>query len=310
MKTWTKEQEEFVIENGGKMSIKELMVALNKTDGAIRNKKSSLGIKNNKFPLYTQEEKDIIREWYISHIESEEGGIRIDNLALKINRPKTSICMIAREMGLTKYGNFSKEERSNRAQKMSSMVKIYKSSKFSGKHHTIKSKRQISLKQIARFENMSNEDKKSYIDKIRMTKRTKSLFSSTENSYSRCRGGYREDLNRYFRSSWEANVARYLNFLHIKWEYEPKRFHFTEIESGVLSYMPDFYLPELDIWIEVKGWLDENSKKRFEYFEKYYPKEDKKLMIIDSKKYYEMVKDFKYIILNWEFANQPKKKIN
>ena len=50
--------------------------------------------------------------------------------------------------------------------------------------------------------------------------------------------GKREDLNNLFvRSSWEANYARYLNWLvglgEIKsWEYEPEEFEFKTIKKG------------------------------------------------------------------------------
>src|SRR3972149_9721027 len=42
------------------------------------------------------------------------------------------------------------------------------------------------------------------------------------------KSGRRADLGMFFRSAWEANVARYLNFLKTHgsvkgWEYEPKR---------------------------------------------------------------------------------------
>ena len=310
MRTWTKEQEQFLIDNGDKMSVKDLMNALDKTDGAIRNKKSSLGIKNNRSLIYTQEEKDIIKDWYILHLESDEGGIELDKLSKILGRSKTYICAIAGEMGLTYYGNYSKEDRKNRGIKMSTFNEKYSPSRFSGKHHSLKSKRQMSIKQRIRFENMSEEEKKDYISKGILTKRQNNIYTTTENSYSRCRGGYREDLNKYFRSSWEANIARYLNFLHIKWEYEFKRFNFEEIDSGVLSYMPDFYLSELDIWIEVKGWMDEKSKTRFKYFEKFYPEENNKLILIERKRYNEIEKEFKYIVSNWEFSNQNKKKIS
>jgi len=310
MRTWTKEQEQFLIDNGNNMSVKELMNALDKTDGAIRNKKSNLGIKNNRSPIYTQEEKDIIKDWYILHLESDEGGIELDKLSKILGRSKTSICTIAREIGLTFYGNYSKEDRKNRAIKMSTLAKEYNPSRFFGKHHSLKSRKQISKKQIIIFENRSEEEKQLFINKMRTTKRNNNLFTTTVNSYSRCRGGFREDLNQYFRSSWEANIARYLNFLHIKWEYEPKRFNFEEIDSGVLSYMPDFYLSELDIWIEVKGWMDEKSKTRFKYFEKFYPEENNKLILIERKRYNEIEKEFKYIVSNWEFSNQNKKKIS
>ncbi len=291
------------------MTVKELMIALNKTDGAIRNKKSALKIKNNRCPLFTQEEKDIIKEWYVSHLESDEGGIELEKLAEKLKRPKTSISAIAREMGLTKYGNFSKKERQNRATKMSYVVNNYEPTRFSGKHHTLESRHKMSIKQIIRFENMSDEEKSIRANKTIITKRNNNVYTITSNAYSRCKGGFREDLQQYFRSSWEANIARYLDYLNIKWEFEPKRFNFLEIKSGVLSYMPDFYLPELDKWIEVKGWMDDKSKIRLQYFKQFYPEESIKLILIDRKQYNLIEKHYKFIIDNWEFPNQTNNKV-
>lgn len=52
-----------------------------------------------------------------------------------------------------------------------------------------------------------------------------------------------------FRSALEANWAATLDSLGIAWEYEPRRF---DLPSGA-TYLPDFHLPELGTWIEVKG---------------------------------------------------------
>lgn len=47
----------------------------------------------------------------------------------------------------------------------------------------------------------------------------------------------------------EGVLARDLDEVHISWLYEPRRF-----KLSWCTYKPDFYLPEFDIWIEVKGW--------------------------------------------------------
>jgi len=52
-----------------------------------------------------------------------------------------------------------------------------------------------------------------------------------------------------FRSRFEARVAYWLDDEKIKWEYEPKSFI---LKTGVMLW-PDFYLPELKTWLEVKG---------------------------------------------------------
>jgi len=51
-----------------------------------------------------------------------------------------------------------------------------------------------------------------------------------------------------FRSSWEVSFAKYLDSHNIPWVYEPKR---IPLNNGH-SYLPDFYLPDLDLYIEIK----------------------------------------------------------
>lgn len=82
----------------------------------------------------------------------------------------------------------------------------------------------------------------------------------------RFRGGYREDIGTYVRSSWEANFARVLNHLGIRWEYEPQTFTVV-LDNQECTYTPDFYLPDSGRWVEVKGrWVSPVSKRKFEVF--------------------------------------------
>lgn len=107
---------------------------------------------------------------------------------------------------------------------------------------------------------------------------------------TQCAGGRRYDLGgQYFRSAWEANYARYLNWLVSKgeidrWDYEPITFEFTGIKRGTRFYTPDFRIINLrgaHEWHEVKGWMDAASKTRMKRMAKYYPNE--KIVIIDRK---------------------------
>jgi len=83
--------------------------------------------------------------------------------------------------------------------------------------------------------------------------------------------------NIYMRSSWEILFAKYLDKLGIKWLYEPKFF-----DLGNTTYTPDFYLPEFDYYIEIKGWWRDDAKDKFEFFKKLYPKV--KIIIFDKNK--------------------------
>ena len=118
--------------------------------------------------------------------------------------------------------------------------------------------------------------------------------------------GKRPDLGIYVRSSWEANIARYLNLLKQqkkikKWYYESKRFYFNNIKRGTRSYLPDFcviYPDGRQEWIEVKGFWTQKAKTAVKRFRKYYPEET--LVNIDKDRYGEIEKEFSGKIPKWE----------
>lgn len=59
------------------------------------------------------------------------------------------------------------------------------------------------------------------------------------------------------RSKSETLFAAALDALGLSWEYEPTRF-----DLGWSTYTPDFYIADLDLWIEVKGfWREESLRK-------------------------------------------------
>ena len=56
-----------------------------------------------------------------------------------------------------------------------------------------------------------------------------------------------------FAHESEAEFARLLDFYGIRWEYEPRSFPLQRDNQGrvVESFNPDFYLPEIDLYIEL-----------------------------------------------------------
>jgi hypoxanthine phosphoribosyltransferase len=56
-----------------------------------------------------------------------------------------------------------------------------------------------------------------------------------------------------FAHASEAELARILDFYMVRWEYEPRTFPILwNIEGQVVeSFSPDFYLPDLDLWLEL-----------------------------------------------------------
>jgi len=123
---------------------------------------------------------------------------------------------------------------------------------------------------------------------------------STSAKASKGKAGIREDISCkiYFRSRWEANYARLLNYLKINWEYESKTF-----DLGYQNYTPDFYLPDSDEYVEVKNFLWKYSKIRDKNFRKLYP--DIKLKLILSEDYLKLQNKYAKLIKNWEYKNSP-----
>ncbi len=57
-----------------------------------------------------------------------------------------------------------------------------------------------------------------------------------------------------FRSRLEARWAVFFDALKLPWQYEPQGYAITDPwDDESRAYLPDFYLPTLDAWAEVKG---------------------------------------------------------
>ncbi len=139
----------------------------------------------------------------------------------------------------------------------------------------------------------------------------------TKPKHKKTRIGKRKDLdNVFYRSSWEANVARVLHILHGKTnvQYEPTTFSFAQfgIIKGTVSYCPDFRVTLSDgsyIWIEVKGYIKPDDKTKLRRFRKYYPDEFKKLVFITGSSTTKSTKFFESLnVPVYEFYNSLKKR--
>lgn len=67
------------------------------------------------------------------------------------------------------------------------------------------------------------------------------------------------------RSNWEIKYAKYLDKNKIKWLYESQTF-----DLGDSAYTPDFYLPETNEYIEIKGYLTDKCKNKLNKFKEMY----------------------------------------
>lgn len=128
----------------------------------------------------------------------------------------------------------------------------------------------------------------------------------------RWKAGWREFGGQrvYYRSRWEANYARYLQWLVergeiLRWKHEPETFWFDAIKRGVRSYLPDFRVWELDGTSrlhEVKGWMDARSKTTLRRMAKYHPGET--IVLIRERDYNEIARKVGGLIEGWEASGR------
>jgi hypothetical protein len=244
-------------------------------------------------------------------------------LAKKLDRSHASVALKASKMGLTSYkGPKVAQTRLDfrqafapelRHEVMSRKIKA-RFAKFGhprgmlGKKHSAETKARVGAASRAQWADPASKLRSPAETQRRSDQMVRLIKAGLRVGYSRCRGGRRPDLNgRYFRSSWEANYARLLNFQMkhgaiIGWDFECHTFEFVGIKRGSRLYIPDFKVTFADghhEWHEVKGWLDQRSATKLKRMAKYFP--DEKVVVIDAKSFAAFRRQgFDQMIPHWE----------
>lgn len=70
----------------------------------------------------------------------------------------------------------------------------------------------------------------------------------------------------HFRSRLDARWAVFFDACGVRWEYEKEGYDLSDYSEEIGDfqlgrYLPDFYLPELKTWVEIKGGLPDNHWK-------------------------------------------------
>lgn len=262
-------------------------------------------------PLISADEKEIVARYYIDTLPEL---FSLTRLADAIGRPSTTVCSIANKLGLTDIRRplSSAEARGRKMAAAGQWDRHPHPRGMLGKFHTDETKQVMKDKAVQRRQKKidqamamrEDQEQRMSIEEYRLTVKTRQ--SST--SYSRAKRGRRDDLGEiFFRSSWEANYARYLNLLKKmgvvdSWEYEPETFWFGNIRRGVRSYLPDFRVKYTDrsapIYVEIKGWMDDKSKTKLARMKKYHP--EIPLELIGSRDYRALALKWKSAIPTWE----------
>jgi hypothetical protein len=276
-----------------RLPVAAIAAALGRSDGAIRNRAYRLSITSHEND-WTPEEESAVREAYQTAEFGEELGL--DALALKLGRHKTNISRKARSLGLTDISRPLKREPKVRVPKIgqegSEELRAHQSALAKdriaknghprgmlGKKHRAEARRVIGEKSAARWAALTADERLALCDKMYRASAKRGPPQIARGSW---KAGWREigGKRNYYRSRWEANYARWLQFLKergeiVDWEHEPQTFWFEKIMRGVRSYKPDFRVTEREqiTWHEVKGWMDSRSRTTLRRFAKYYPDE-------------------------------------
>jgi hypoxanthine phosphoribosyltransferase len=103
-----------------------------------------------------------------------------------------------------------------------------------------------------------------------------------------------------FAHASEAELARILDYYKVAWQYEPHVFPIRWNADGVVveSFAPDFYLPELDMYLELttlKQSLVRRKNRKLRHMRELYP-------MIHIKLFY--ARDFKALMLKYGRLDQ------
>ena len=69
------------------------------------------------------------------------------------------------------------------------------------------------------------------------------------------------------RGSYEVKVVQYFNQNKIDFNWQPQTFLMPDGKT----YTPDCYLPDQDLWIEIKGYMRKDAESKWNWFRKEYP---------------------------------------
>jgi hypothetical protein len=276
-------------------------------------------IQAGKRRMWTAGELEDLRAAYSTARNSVE--LDLAGMALRLGRSMDAITCKAGRLGLTNASRPGVERRkdapkypddaSRRAgQSAAAKQRIARDGHprhMLGKKHTAETRQVIAEKSAATWAAMSASDRSLHTLGALKAKVARHGSVNPQKARGSWKAGWRDigGKRHYFRSRWEANYARYLEWLKIRgdivdWEYEPETFWFETIKRGVRSYLPDFRVHELNgtkLLHEVKGWMDARSRTTLKRMAKYYP--EQKIILIREKEYRALSR-FAALIGEWE----------
>lgn len=283
---WTSEQIKILTLEYPTIGLKSCAEKLGMRFSQVRSKASKMGIRQDR-------NSEFFKDWQARAAASKIGKKRPAQ-ALVINQLKADGRLVLSEDGKARISVAAKKRIAENGHPRGAL----------GLKHTEETRKKISEKSKVAWQRMPDDvrDKYSVRGRIIGAKATMNRANASWKAGWREVGGQRV----YFRSRWEANYARYLQWLKdrgeiYEWEHEPHTFWFEGIKRGCVSYLPDFRVTENSserVYHEVKGWMDDRSKTKIKRMAKYYP--GVKLLVIDSRQYKALQKTMRPLVRDWE----------
>lgn len=255
---------------------------------------------------FTDQDRERLKREYEGHAAAGT----LDHLASQMGRTKQFICRQAKRLGLTSPDR----PKPYLAEQTSAAMKEWHRKNdhprgMKGKRHSSEARETMHVAQKARWDGLTQDQKDEMTMRQAFGRRKKGTSTPPENrGGATWKAGWRVigPHRKYYRSMWEANYARYLEWLRERgeiqfWEHEPTTFWFDGIKRGVMSYKPDFRVIEKDgraVWHEVKGWMDARSKTTLSRMKKYHPSEV--VIVIDGPQIKAIDRKVSHLILGWE----------
>jgi hypothetical protein len=280
-------------------------ILLGMSAASVHERLQKLGASKKPNHFDAEDKERLVRD-YDSYVRAG----RLGDLARDMGRTKQFLCRKAKEMGLT--DNARPKQPHVIAAMHAGQAQAEHPRGFKGRKHTAETKKTIGEKS-ADVWGALDEDGRAAQTLAMMKGRLEATGSlAGQRPHGKWKADWREIGGRrnYYRSRWEANYARYLQWLKERgeiqsWEHEPQTFWFEHIKRGVRSYKPDFLVVENTgrrVWHEVKGWMDSRSKTTLARMGRYYPEEQ--VIVIDGKSYLQIAKVMAPLLPDWEFSGK------
>lgn len=264
---------------------------------------------------WTADELSALRSAYATN---DNGFVSLDELAAALGRTRAAVALKASRLGLgdaTRPKCLQRKDRrkfkgdeaalksdmSARAKRM--IAENGHPRGMAGKKHSPETLARLSKVSSDRWAQKPTAARQEWCDNL-----AKAQAGAPKVARGTWVAGWREigGKRNYYRSRWEANYARYLEWLKQRgdiadWQHEPETFWFEAIKRGVRSYKPDFRVWEVggqSSLHEVKGWMDARSKTTLKRMAKYHPSET--IIIVREKQYNEIARKIGPMIADWE----------